>query len=43
MQNKLVNTPLFKNNYQIIHGDCQKELRAFPNWEFGAQYERQNC
>lgn len=31
MQNNLVNELLFQNNYQILHGDCEKELRAFSN------------
>ena len=31
MQNNLVNEPLFQNNYRILHGDCEKELSAFPN------------
>ena len=31
MQNNLVTEPLFQNNYRILHGDCEKELSAFPN------------
>lgn len=31
MQNNLVSAPLFKNNCQILHGDCQRELHAFVN------------
>jgi len=31
MLNNLENKPLFQKNYQILHGDCKKELHAFAN------------